>query len=150
MWQCIWVRGGELSDIITAPTLKMTRNIGHWIVGCKYEHFSLDVAVHLAERWWIGWHYYSTHFKNDSKHRALNLKVQIWSFLTWCGGAFSWEVVDRVTLLQHWISRYKYRHFWLDVAVHLCGRWWIGWQEILGTELWDVNMNISALMWQCI
>jgi hypothetical protein len=29
MWQCIWVRGGELGDNITAPTSKMIENIGH-------------------------------------------------------------------------------------------------------------------------
>ena len=28
--------------------------------------------------------------------------------------------------IRHWIWRWKYQHFWHDVAVHLYRKWWIG------------------------
>ena len=28
--------------------------------------------------------------------------------------------------IGHWIWRWKYQHFWHDVAVHLYRKWWIG------------------------
>jgi ribosomal protein S27AE len=85
---------------------KMIGNIGHWIWRYKYVHFWLDVVVHFAERWWIGRCYYSAHFKNDRQYRALNLKIRIWAFLTWCGSAFGWEVGNCVTILQRPLQKW--------------------------------------------
>ena len=88
VWQCNTVGDGELGNIITSPTPKIIGNIGHWIWRWKYQHFWYDVAVHLYRKWWIRQCYYIAHSKNHRKYRALNWKIKISTFLTWCGSAF--------------------------------------------------------------